>query len=239
MRLHRFFIDEHLRNKRDITIHNDDVIHQWKDVFRLRAGDQVILLDDSGFEYIAEVVFLAKGKAEVKIIDSAASENIPTKDIWMFASLIKKDNYEWILEKATEIGVAHFVPVISDRTEKKDINMERAYKIVKEASEQSGRGKLPVVHEPIALKEVFEEYSGNQVASYIAFDQSGDSFDASTRDDLRASEDSLGILIGPEGGWSPKELELFKEQDIQIYSLGAQVLRAETAAIVIPGLLLL
>ncbi len=245
MRLHRFFIEEHLRNKKDITIYDDEVIHQWKDVFRLRAGDQVILLDDSGFEYIAEVVLLAKGKAELKIIDTSAAENIPTKEIWLFASLIKKDNYEWVLEKATEIGVSHFVPIISDRTEKKDINMERAVKIVKEASEQSGRGKLPIVHEPVSLRDILGDSNLNSSSDFnidipqgiIAFDQSGENFDASTRDDLRGSEDSLGILIGPEGGWSPKELELFKEKNIQVYSLGKQVLRAETAAIVISALL--
>ncbi|MDQ3014647.1 MAG: 16S rRNA (uracil(1498)-N(3))-methyltransferase [bacterium] len=235
MRLHRFFIEEHLRNKKDITIYDDEVIHQWKDVFRLRAGDKVILLDDSGYEYLSEIGLLAKGKAEVKIIEQTVSDILPTKEVWLFASIIKKDNFEWILEKGTEVGVTHFVPVLSDRTEKKDINMDRAYKIVREATEQSGRGKLPQVFEPASLEEALE----NDVTSFIAFHMDGEPFSVSLRDDLRASEDSLGILIGPEGGWSDNELELFKEKNIPIYSLGKGVLRAETAAIVVPSLILL
>jgi 16S rRNA (uracil1498-N3)-methyltransferase len=235
MRLHRFFIDEHLRNKKEVTIFDDEVIHQWKDVFRLRAGDKVILLDDTGYEYLSEIKLIAKGKADVKIVEQNLSDVLPKKEIWLFASIIKKDHYEWILEKGTEIGVTHFVPVLSDRTEKKDINMERAYKIVKEASEQSGRGKLPQVFEPVSLEEALE----NDVSKFLAFDVSGENFSASDRDDLRVSEESLGILVGPEGGWTEKELSFFKDKDIQIYSLGKNVLRAETAAIVIPALLLL
>src|SRR4051812_300127 len=107
MRLHRFFIEEHLRNKETLILHDSEVIHQWKDVFRLRPTDQIILLDNTGFEYIAEIVLLAKGTAEIKIIDKSVG-NIPDKEIWLFASLVKKDNYEWILEKGTELGVSHF-----------------------------------------------------------------------------------------------------------------------------------
>ncbi len=233
MRLHRFFIEDHLRNKRDITIYDDAVIHQWKDVFRLRPGDQMILLDNSGFEYIAEISLLAKGKAEVKIMDSSVAVNIPQKELWLFAALIKKDNYEWILEKGTELGVSHFVPVVSERSEKKDLNVERAEKIIKEASEQSGRGTLPVLHEVIELKDVFPEYKD---IPFVAFHLEGEKFDKHKN---YFKENKLGVLVGPEGGWSPKEIELFKEKNIPVLTLGLQVLKAETAAILIAGLLLL
>jgi 16S rRNA (uracil1498-N3)-methyltransferase len=231
MRLHRFFIEEHLRNKREISIFDDELIHQWKDVFRLRAGDKVILLDNTSFEYLAEVELLAKGKADFKILDSSIAENISKKEVWLFAALIKKDNFEWILEKGTEIGVSHFVPILSDRTEKKDINMERAVKIIREASEQSGRGKLPELEEPTYLEQAINAAR----IPLIAFHLSGEKFVS----DFHNAKQKVGILIGPEGGWSDKELELFKEKNVPVYSLGAQVLRAETAAIVIPGLLLL
>src|SRR4051812_9996832 len=100
MRFHRFFIEEHLRNKQTITLFDDEIIHQWKDVFRLHSGDKVILLDNTGFEYLSEVMLLAKGKAELKILEGTAVDNPPAggpkKDITLFAALIKKDNYEWI-----------------------------------------------------------------------------------------------------------------------------------------------
>ncbi|MCC2631006.1 MAG: hypothetical protein K0S38_815 [Candidatus Paceibacter sp.] len=231
MRLHRFFIEEHLRNKKEVTIFDENQIHQWKDVFRLRAGDKIILLDNTGFEYLAEVELLAKGKAELKILDQSVATNIPKKEVWLFASLIKKDNFEWILEKGTELGVSHVVPIISDRTEKKDINMERAQKIVREASEQSGRGKLPEIDEPIDIEKAINSAH----IPLIAFHISGEKFVA----DFHNAKQTIGILVGPEGGWSDREISLFKEKDIPVYSLGEQVLRAETAAIVIPALLLL
>lgn len=229
MRLHRFFIEEHLRNKSEISIFDEEIIHQWKDVFRLRSGDKILLLDNTGFEYITEVVLLAKGKADLKIIDRSAVSHMPTKELWLYAAIIKKDNYEWILEKGTEVGVSHFVPVVSDRTEKKDINMERALKIVKEASEQSGRGVMPEVDEPVSLKEAIN----NASVPLIAFHITGEKFVA----DFHNNKQKLGILVGPEGGWSENELQLFKEKEIPIYSIGGLVLRAETAAIVIPALL--
>jgi 16S rRNA (uracil1498-N3)-methyltransferase len=231
MKLHRFFIEEHLRNKKDITLFDDELIHQWKDVFRLRAGDKVILLDNTGFEYLSEIVELHKGNVEVKIIEGTAADVQPKKELWLFAALIKKDNFEWILEKGTELGVSHFVPVLTDRTEKKELNMERAQKIVKEASEQSGRGKLPEVHEPIALEKAI----ASATVPLLAFHMNGEKFVA----DFHNAKQALGIFIGPEGGWSDKELKLFKDKDVHIFSIGQNVLRAETAAIVIPALLLL
>jgi len=258
MRFHRFFIEESLRNKKTISIFDEAILHQWKDVFRLKAGDKVILLDNSGFEYLSEIVELHKVKAEIKIIEQSVVENIPKKEITLFAALIKKDNYEWILEKATEVGVSHFVPIISDRSEKKNLNMERAEKIIKEASEQSGRGVTPTLAEPIDLKQALErgnlvsKNSANLVVQppsnmkIIAFDVAGEPFDISKFTKISSNQfiqqeaqKPIGILTGPEGGWTEKELNLFKEKNIPIYSLGAQVLRAETAAIIIPALFLL
>jgi 16S rRNA (uracil1498-N3)-methyltransferase len=238
MRLHRFFITDHLRNKKDISIFDDELIHQWKDVFRLKAGDRLILLDNTGFEYLSEIGLLAKGEAQVKIIEGNISENIPKKDIWLFAALIKKDNYEWIIEKGTEIGVSHFVPIISDRSEKKNLNMERAQKIIKEASEQSARGKLPELHEIVDLETALQK----STPTLVAFDVGGMPFDVakfkSPSTLLGVGPTQIGIFVGPEGGWSDRELELFKQKNIPIYSLGSQILRAETAAIVIPSLFL-
>ena len=250
MRLHRFFIEEQLRNKKEITIYDTDVIHQLKDVFRMRVGDRLILLDNSGFEYLSEIMLIARGQADIKIIDASTSENLPDpeKNIWLFAALIKKDNYEWILEKCTELGVSHFVPLLSDRTEKKDLNIERAQKIFKEASEQSGRGIMPVLHDVRDVKDGLT-HAEEQNIKLIAFhtDKDAEIFSHEAREKLfkkysfesKDSEKKLGILIGPEGGWTDREISLFKEKNISLYTLGNQILRAETAAIAISVLLLL
>jgi 16S rRNA (uracil1498-N3)-methyltransferase len=245
MRLHRFFIQDHLRNKKAITLLDGDVIHQLKDVFRLGTGDQLILLDNSGFEYLSEIELLAKGKAEIKILQSSVG-NTSEKEVWLFASLIKKDNYEWILEKCTELGVSHFIPIISERSEKKDLNLERAEKIIQEASEQSGRAIMPTLHEVTDLKKVFS--LKNLPQKLFAFHTDGETFEKEKLGKQSELEKSLGIphekvscgiFIGPEGGWTEREVELFRSKNIPIYSLGKQVLRAETAAVAITSLFLL
>lgn len=241
MRLHRFFIEDHLRNKKDLTLYDKELIHQLKDVFRFRTGDKIILLDNSGFEYLSEIVVLAKGKLEIKIIQQDANLNSPKREVWLFVSLIKKDKFEWILEKGTELGVSHFVPILSERSEKKDLHRERAEKIIKEASEQSGRGTLPVLHELIQLKEIFSNQE--KFPPLITFHPGGEKFDVmktnSPSNTLGTIKTPVGVLIGPEGGWSEKEILLLKEKNIPICSLGSQVLRAETAAIAVSSLLLL
>lgn len=233
MRLHRFFIEEHLRNKKDITLFDDGLIHQLKDVFRLRAGDKLILLDNSGYEYMAEISLLAKGKVEINVMDGSLAP-VLNKNVTLLMSLIKKDNFEWVLEKCTELGVTKFIPVLTDRTEKKDLNFERAEKILKEASEQSGRGKLPELDEVRTLDDVVN-YALKERIQVVAFDGKGEAF----KKESINTQEKIEILIGPEGGWTERELEMFKKYKIPVYSLGKQVLRAETAAIAISSLILL
>ena len=125
---------------------------------------------------------------------------------------------------------SHFHPIISERSEKKSVNFERAGKIIKEASEQSGRGSLPRIEQLANLEDALN----NDFVS-IAFHPTSDKFN---KDDF-GKEKAFGIFIGPEGGWSDRELKMFKEKEIKILSLGPQILRAETAAIAISSLLLL
>jgi 16S rRNA (uracil1498-N3)-methyltransferase len=231
MRLHRFFIAQKLGTSKDVLIEDRDVIHQWKNVFRLESQNEVILLDNSGIEYLCEIETLTREFAKLKVIGHREVVNVPKKEITLFCSLIKKDNFEWILEKGTELGVSEFMPVLSERSEKKDFNFERGNKIIKEASEQSGRGKMPILNEIVDLEKVFSEFSG----SFIAFHPEGEKFYTEKVSNL----DKIGVLTGPEGGWTDNELELFQKNGVKIYSLGSQVLRAETAAIAVASLFLL
>lgn len=230
MRLHRFFIEQKILESGEVMVSDKDLIHQWQKVFRLKAGDRVILFDGTGFDYVSEIVLLDKNRGVLKVIDKKLNENIPKKEIHLFQSIIKKDNFEWILEKGTELGVSYFHPIISERSEKKNINFERAGKIIKEASEQSGRGSLPRISELANLEDVLI----NNFVS-IAFHTTGEKFD---KNDFE-KEEVVGIFIGPEGGWSERELEIFKEKGVKILSLGMQILRAETATIAVSSLLLL
>ena len=247
MRLHRFYINTESQSFGEIHkdfIFSSELLHQWKKVFRFLPGDKLILFDNSGFEYEAEIVSLNNKEADVKILNTVDKQKKATKEVWLFSALIKKDNFEWIIQKTTELGVSHIVPILSERSEKKGLNMERAEKIMIEASEQSGRAMLPTIVEPKTFDEVIQSVTQkkyNENMDFVAFDGSGDM----TIKDLRVlhseegSAKPIGIFVGPEGGWSEKELEAFRSAGVPIYSLGSQILRAETAAVAVTALLLL
>lgn len=137
---------------------------------------------------------------------------------------------EWVLEKGTELGVSVFVPLVSDRSEKKNLNVERAEKILIESSEQSGRTVVPKLRDVVTFDEaIVEDFP------CFAFHPKGDVFTI----EHTQNYSPLGIFIGPEGGWSDREIFLFKQNNVRVYSLGEQTLRAETAAVAISSLILL
>jgi 16S rRNA (uracil1498-N3)-methyltransferase len=139
---------------------------------------------------------------------------------------VKKDTFEWITEKATELGVTDVVPVIAERSEKKNLNEERLKKISVEASEQSGRGDVPIVHPIISLEEAMEKVKQDGMQT-VVFHLEGDTFHTAFFD----KNNDLAVFIGPEGGWSEREVEMFHTNGFAVRSLGDQVLRSETAVI--------
>ena len=220
MRLHRFFMKDGVQTR----VTDAATVSQWRKVFRFGTGDKVVLFDDSGFEYVATIVRFYEDGAEVALGEKKQGI-VPAREIWLCMSIIKKDNFEWVVEKATELGVTHIVPVISGRTEKKALNMERLRSIAKEASEQSGRGNIPIVHEPVALADSFEIVKADE--KFVC--DTGE--DASKKLSADASGKSIALYIGPEGGWDDADKALFNDNKILPISLGELVLRAETAAI--------
>lgn len=231
MKLQRFFIRETIGNKRELTLPDHKLAHQLRSVFRFKTGDTIILFDGSQYEYVSSITNLTSDKVSVTIKEKNVTCVTPKKNVHIFQSIIKKDNFEWILEKCTEIGVSEFTPVISERTEKKNLNNKRAQTIMIEASEQSGRCSVPVLNETASLASIITKYGEN----LIAFNLGGERFEC----EKSVTGNDVKVLIGPEGGWSEKEVELMNEVGIKVFSLGSQTLRAETAAIAVATLLLL
>jgi len=236
MRLHRFFVEgkvalsDHGRNRLAIT--DGRLLHQWRNVLRLKAGDDVILFDGFGFDHRCELASLDRKEAVCVVRESVANTVILPREFFLFASLIRRDRFEWLLEKTTELGVSQIRPVIADRSEVKQFNLERAKDIFKEAAEQSGRSSLPAIYQPMELQNVLKEYI---YLPSMAFDPHGEAFKKS---DWKKAE-KIGAFIGPEGGWSARELELFRHKKVPVCSLGLSTLRAETAAVAVTALLLL
>ena len=141
----------------------------------------------------------------------------------MFWSLLKKDKNDWVLQKCTELGVHKFVPILANRSEKNDLKLDRARKILIEASEQCGRADIPEIREPISLNEAILEYS-EKIDLYVA--------ELGHHDKEIEKSEAMGIFIGPEGGWDLSELELFDQAKIPRINLSRFTLRAETACII-------
>ncbi len=230
MRLHRFYTPEEIGDKDSVVIRDSALIHQLLSVFRFTVGGQIILFDNTGFEYYILISSLENGEIMGSVISKKESKNTPARELHLFYSITKKDTFEWVLEKGTELGVTRFIPILSDRSEKKNINIERAEKILIEASEQSGRATLPVLSQIMNLEDAI-----NAEFPCFAFDPKGDTFTI----EHAQNYSPLGIFVGPEGGWTDREIFLFKKNNMRVYSLGHQTLRAETAAVAISSLILL
>jgi 16S rRNA (uracil1498-N3)-methyltransferase len=242
MKLQRFFIDEELKKNSELSVSDKNLSEQIRKVFRMRMGDRVAVLDNSGIGLEAEILDFGKDTVDFSVSDKEISVYVPKREVWLYVSIPKKDKFELVVQKATELGVSHIIPIISERTEKQNIKWERVEKIAREASEQSERGVMPVIHEMESLKDILERFKENNQQdnvsnSLYALHISGEKkFSEINNSD---ADKSVGILVGPEGGWGEGDMKLFKEYETPLVSLGEQVLRAETASVSVASLLLL
>ncbi len=233
MKLHNFFIDEIIGDRKEIKITDSGLISQWRHVLRLNTGSSVILFDNSGFEYEARFMERTYLKAVFAIIEKRKNSFSPKRNVSLFQAVIKPDKFEWVLEKGTEIGVSHFQPIVASRSVARKLNLTRAKKILKESSEQSGRGILPTISETISLESAISNLPSESEA--FVLDPSG----IPIPDSLFLLPTSTHVFVGPEGGFTDRELSQFKEKKAPIYSVGTQILRSETAAVAILSLLLI
>ena len=224
MRLNRFFINENLKVGNTI-VSDSDFINQAKNVLRLKAGDKLILCDGNSNEAIAEIVNLNKESAELKILESYKNKNEPEKHVVLYCSVLKKENFEWAVQKAVEIGVKEITPIITARTVKLGLNRERLEKIIKEAAEQSGRGILPKLNEAIDFDEALKSAKENELSLFFqaGYPPLGHSM---------SKFEKIGIFVGPEGGWDEEEIKTAQINNFTFAGLSKTILRAETAAVI-------
>lgn len=213
-------------------ITNSDLLHQWRNVLRSNVGGLLVLFDGDGNEALCQIEALSFQHARLLVLERRRNRALPKKILHLFPALIKKDRFEWILEKGTELGVMYFHPIICDRSGRMNFNLERAKKIVREASEQSGRGVLPDVLPPANLKDTLKLIAENGLEP-AALEIGGEK-----RLTGISSSGPFAILVGPEGGWSARELAMLEKSAVPLVSLGKATLRAETAAITAAAMLL-
>lgn len=194
-------------------------------MLRFQVNREVVLFNARQEEKMYKIVKIGDNAVHIELVTEMIPKT-PKYDTYLCFALLKKDKNDWVLQKATELGVRHFIPILAARTEKTGFDVERAEKIVIEAAEQSGRADIPRVREPLGVASLIDELQG-KVDLYYAEQNS-------PRYQTPQSEQSsaVGVLVGPEGGWETQEVEMFKQKGIKPLGLSDFTLRAETAAIV-------
>jgi 16S rRNA (uracil1498-N3)-methyltransferase len=159
----------------------------------------------------------------LKLQETHSVAGEPTRNVTLYCSVLKRENFEWVVQKCAELGVKNIVPVIAGRTVKTGLKMDRLRMIAKEAAEQSGRGVVPEICEPMNFASALLEAKKNALNIFF-HTKTGKHKDQRTMN-------TIGLWIGPEGGWTEQEAKQALDLGFQMGSLGMLVLRAETAAI--------
>jgi 16S rRNA (uracil1498-N3)-methyltransferase len=228
MRFNRFVGDYDL-SRDTLAVRDAAFASQLGNVLRLDAGDTVTLCDGRGFEADATILALAKGGAEFALKGRRAVATEAAVRVSLYCAVLRRENFEWVAEKAVEAGAARLVPVISERTVKLGLRLDRLARIMKEATEQSGRGLLAALGEPLRFKEALADAVARHDA-VVMFELAAPLFERSALRERGAQ--SVAVFVGPEGGWSPEEMAQAKATGALVAGLGPRVLRAETAATV-------
>lgn len=219
-KIHRFLVREALNDK-TLELADRELIHLIKNVLKMEPGEECIVFCDNSDDYLTKIVSIEKNSLKLEVASVIPKKVIP-KNITACISITKRDSFEITVQKLTELGVQNIIPILSDRTIKQALRIDRLQKISNEALEQSGGSKIVNITEPQSLEKVLEKMKDK---TQCFFDMDGTKL---TNND----EGDMAFYIGPEGGWSENDKKLFEKYNLKKYKLGETVLRAETAAIV-------
>ncbi|MFZ2150257.1 MAG: RsmE family RNA methyltransferase [Minisyncoccia bacterium] len=222
MRLHRFIGDFNL-SKKELKITNPENIKQIKGVLRLEIGNRIILGDGKGGVAEATILDMSPKSISVGMEKIIHLEETETK-VSLYLAILKKENFELAVQKAVETGVSNITPIITERTVKTGLNTERLIKIIREASEQSGRSVVPTLSPILKFEDALK--NNPEAEEKTIFHLGGESYSQNK------NVKTVNIFIGPEGGFTEAEVALAKKAGYRVASLGSLTLRGETAAIV-------
>ncbi len=218
-----FFPENILENATSLL--SKEHTHYITNVMRMKRGSNINFFNKEG-EWLSEIVFLDRDRVEVKFLNKI-KEPINPSNIELAICLVKKSPMENILQKATELGVSKITPIVSERTEVKEINFERANKIIVEATEQSNQLIPPQITKVIKLTDYLKNFDGS---SKLLFADVNSKYKFKSEDINQGQP--ISILIGPEGDFSPQERELIlATSNLTSFTLSRNILRTDTAVI--------
>lgn len=246
--MHRFFIKQVDRAAKIIRF-PDHIARQMRLVLRLKSDDVVIVMDGEGSALQVRLTVVAEKETIGKVIEVGEVRSEVQACLYLFFPLSKRDKVEWILQKATEVGVHAFHPFFSERSlvqspETSEKRTTRWEAIIREAAEQSGRGRLPILSPPESIEHAIQtavNLADLTIAAWVREDHISlkeTLANLKTRMKNMKSPPSISLFVGPEGGFSDREIGQLVEKGAHTVSLGANILRMETAAIVFPALVL-
>jgi len=232
--MQRYFIDKDLIKNEELILTESEA-HHIKDVMRYKKSDKIIINTFKGKVFLAEIKDFIKKEVLVEIIEEIKSDYKPL-NLDLGISLIKKDNFELILQKTTEIGIKKIIPLKTERSIIKiddfSKKKQRYETIIKEASEQSERTILPIIDDYSDISSLDLSVYNHKFVCYAREDSL--TFNEALK--LVKPEENVLVLIGPEGGFSQTELKDLTEKGFISLSLGKTILRAETAAIYVASI---
>lgn len=211
------------------------LVHQMVRVLKLRIGEEILLVDGAGKRVVGEIVGYSERSVEVRVQEhktdgGSVVGTTPEKRLYVCAAILKKDHFEWLTEKLAELGVTDLIPLVTARTIKKDIRLDRLETIAKEAMEQSEQARVMTIHAPTDLMGAVRQLTRSGVKAVVADTGKG----LKPLPDVLRSQSANAVFVGPEGGWSDEERTFFtNECGFERVSLGCSVLRGETAAILV------
>jgi 16S rRNA (uracil1498-N3)-methyltransferase len=227
--MHRIFLHKSALLKQPVSITGEKA-HYLFSVLRCKTGDTLVITDEQGLSSTAQILTVSKKEVSITITGNYVMNTESTLNVILIQGLLKGEKMDFVVQKATELGVTSIIPVITERSQLRGTRKRsRWQKIAEEGSRQSARTKVPEVFEAADYTKVFHLPVVKSGKGIIFWEEGEDKLSLVIRNLSR--ENHLTLLIGPEGGFSEREAALAAENGFFISSLGSRILRAETASI--------
>lgn len=228
MEIRRFYCKK--SNKRDGAFRIDgDEAHHIIKVLRYKIGYKLVVFDGSGYDYECSVREIGKDYVVAGIDTVTPNDTEPGVAVRLFQCITKPDKMDFIVQKAVELGISEIVPVLTARSEK-TVNSEKLERVAISAAKQCGASRLPKISSPVVLDEI-------AVENLLIFAYEGEK-SRTLRDVALAKFKRIDLLVGPEGGFTELEAQQIADKGALTVSLGKRILRAETASVMLCGLVL-
>ena len=233
--MHRFFVSPSDISGNTVSFPSN-LSRQISRVLRMSPGDEVIVLDDTGWEYTVSLSTIAPAQAEGRITGRRIGYGEPAIRLTLYQAMIRPERFEWALQKCTELGVSHFVPVVTRRTSRghgtvSANRMERWRRIIREAAEQSGRSRLPELDDPQTLEDALASSSRPALMAWEGETQQSLKSALERWGSAASEAGAVSIFVGPEGGFEPREVKIARGLGVRTVGMGRRILRSETAAL--------